>query len=412
MTTQSPEVAIVGGGVAGSALAISLARAGIAVTILEKSTVHVDRVRGEWLAPWGVAETERLQLYAVLRAAGGHHLQRHIPYSEETPIADAEARAMDFSGLPPPLKSPLCMRHPVMCDTLNREAADDGAILLRGVADIVVRPGERPEVSFHHDGRSHTLKPRIVIAADGRNSVVRGQLGIELHRGTPHHLMAGLLVDGIDGWPAGLETIGTESDTHFLVFPQGPSRARLYICYGRDQKRRFAGDDGAASFLEAFRLKCVSGSEYLARGFPAGPCNSYANEDAWTDAPYVPGVVLIGDAAGHNDPIIGQGLSIAYRDVRIVRDLMLDDRDWRPELFAPYAEERAERMRRLRFTASRYSELFVEFGPEARARRKRVMARMFSDPELAVIGGVAFLGPERFPSHLFTEEAWRRTLAA
>ena len=38
--------------------------------------------------------------------------------------------------------------------------------------------------------------------------------------------------------------------------------------------------------------------------------------------PFVPGVVLIGDAAGHDDPIIGQGLSIAYRDVRIVRDLM------------------------------------------------------------------------------------------
>ena len=40
--------------------------------------------------------------------------------------------------------------------------------------------------------------------------------------------------------------------------------------------------------------------------------------------PYVDGVVLIGDAAGHNDPIIGQGLSIALRDARIVRDLVLD----------------------------------------------------------------------------------------
>jgi flavin-dependent dehydrogenase len=34
--------------------------------------------------------------------------------------------------------------------------------------------------------------------------------------------------------------------------------------------------------------------------------------------------VLIGDAAGHNDPIIGDGLPIALRDARIVRDLVLD----------------------------------------------------------------------------------------
>src|SRR5258708_13016321 len=78
----NPEVVIVGAGIGGSALATVLARAGIAVTILEKSLVHVDHVRGEWLAPWGVAETQRLGLYETLLAAGGHHLPRHIPYGD------------------------------------------------------------------------------------------------------------------------------------------------------------------------------------------------------------------------------------------------------------------------------------------------------------------------------------------
>ena len=59
--------------------------------------------------------------------------------------------------------------------------------------------------------------------------------------------------------------------------------------------------------------------------------------------------MLIGDAAGHNDPIIGQGLSITYRDVRIVRDVLLGGDDWSPAAFAAYGEERRERMRRLRF---------------------------------------------------------------
>ena len=61
-THVNPEVVIIGAGIGGGALATVLARAGIAVTILEKSLVHTDHVRGEWIAPWGVAETQRLGL--------------------------------------------------------------------------------------------------------------------------------------------------------------------------------------------------------------------------------------------------------------------------------------------------------------------------------------------------------------
>jgi len=84
----------------------------------------------------------------------------------------------------------------------------------------------------------------------------------------------------------------------------------------------------------------------VANATSAGPCNSYGNEDSWTDVPYAPGVLLIGDAAGHNDPIIGQGLSITYRDVRIVSELLKSSDDWVSLSFASYGEERRERMRR------------------------------------------------------------------
>ena len=57
---------------------------------------------------------------------------------------------------------------------------------------------------------------------------------------------------------------------------------------------------------------------------PAGPCATYPGDDTWSAEPYADGAVLIGDAAGHNDPIIGQGLSISMRDARTVRDLVLD----------------------------------------------------------------------------------------
>ncbi len=247
-----------------------------------------------------------------------------------------------------------------------------------------------------------TFNPRIVIGADGRNSVVRAQVGIEQHRDPTHHLMAGMLVDDTTGWPADLQVFGTEERINFLAFPQSAERVRLYICYGLDERRRFAGADNQARFLDAFRLTTVPGSEHLANGTPSGPCNSYGNEDTWTDVPYVPGVVLIGDAAGHNDPIIGQGLSISYRDVRIVRDLMLENRDWAADIFRPYAEERRERMRRLRLTASTFSILSVEFGDHARERRRRVREERLhnSFPDL---GPAAFIGPDVLPAELFDE---------
>jgi len=402
-THANPEVVVIGAGIGGSALATVLARAGIAVTILEKSLVHLDNVRGEWIAPWGVAETQRLGLYETLIAAGGHHLARHIAYGDDIDAKTAESQLLDLTAFEGAgFKPPLCMRHPQMCDLLNAEAIESGAELLRGVAELQVIAGVAPEVRFRHEGVDRKFNPRIVVGADGRNSVVRSQVGIEQYRDPTHHLMAGMLVDETTGWPPDLQIFGTEGRINFLAFPQSPERVRLYICYGIADRGRFAGTDNQTRFLEAFRLATVPGSEHLANGIPSGPCNSYGNEDTWIDVPYVPGVVLIGDAAGHNDPIIGQGLSITYRDVRIVRDLMLENRSWTSETFRPYAEERRERMRRLRLTASTFSILSAEFGDHARERRRKVREERMRNnfPDLAP---ATLVGPEVLPAETFDE---------
>src|ERR1700731_4091517 len=173
----NPEVVIVGAGIGGSALATVLARAGITVTIIEKSLVHVDHVRGEWLAPWGVAETQRLGLYETLLAAGGHHLARKIGYGDDIDPAIAESQLLDLKAFEGAVfKPPLCMRHPDMCDLLNTEAIKAGAELIRGATDLQVTAGAVPEVRFSYDGVERKFNPRIVIGADGRNSIVRSQV--------------------------------------------------------------------------------------------------------------------------------------------------------------------------------------------------------------------------------------------
>jgi 2-polyprenyl-6-methoxyphenol hydroxylase-like FAD-dependent oxidoreductase len=77
---RSSDVVIVGGGIAGAAMAITLSRAGLDVILLERHAAYRDRVRGELMVPWGVAEAQRLGLLPVLLEAGSHWLTRRIAY--------------------------------------------------------------------------------------------------------------------------------------------------------------------------------------------------------------------------------------------------------------------------------------------------------------------------------------------
>lgn len=400
------DLIVVGGGIGGSALAATMARAGRRVLLLEKAAVYEDRVRGEWIAPWGVAEVRRLGLEDVLLAAGGHFLKRHITFDESVAPDQAEAAATSLDIFVPGVVGPLCVRHPVHCEALFAEAARAGAEALRPVAVDAIVLGGSPSVSFTHEGVRRTVRAPLLVGADGRTSEMRAAAKITLHQDAPHHWFAGLLVDGAEGWNDDLQAIGTEGGFGFLAFPQGGGRVRVYGGYALDEKGRFAGADGARRFLDAFRMDSAPRNAALADGVPAGPLLSYINADSWTDEPFAPGVVLVGDAAGWNDPIIGLGLSITYRDVRIVSDILKATADWSRVDFTPFAEERRERMRRLRFAASLQSALDMEFGEGPRARRKRYHDRAAADPSLRLASIAIMAGPEMAPAEAFTD-AWR-----
>ena len=119
--------------------------------------------------------------------------------------------------------------------------------------------------------------------------------------------------------------------------------------------------------------------------------------------------MLLGDAAGHNDPITGQGLSITLRDVRILRDLILEGAR-EPDDFRPYVDDRRERVDRLRVTAQFWSVLHAEFGPEAAARRARALRRAFVEGQLSPIPAL-FAGPEALPADAFAPATLAALLA-
>jgi 2-polyprenyl-6-methoxyphenol hydroxylase-like FAD-dependent oxidoreductase len=405
---MSADVVIVGSGIAGGALAAVLARANLDVLLLEKSETYADRVRGEAVVQWGVAEAERLGLLPALLDAGGHFVRRSIGYDEIAPVEEVEAAPLDMDQFLPGVPGILAIAHPRHCQALMDAAAAAGANVRRGVRIESATAGAAPRVTFEAGGETLDVRARIIVGADGRPSAMREALGVPLEMTPPRNRMAGLLIEGADDWDAGVWVLGAEGDLCFAVFPQGGGRARLYGWWPVAQGHRFTGADGVSEFLAAFNLACCPASRILASARPAGPLLSFLNNETWTATPFVDGAVLIGDAAGWTDPLIGCGLSSAYRDARVVSEILLASDNWSPTAFAPYAEERAERLRRLRFVSDLTTGFFCEFGEVGRSRRRRFAEQSPTEPALLSHLIANLVGPESQPAEIYTpaHRAW------
>lgn len=402
MILDQPEVAIVGGGVAGSSLAAVLARLGIDVAVLEHDETYVDRVRGEYIAPWGVSELDELGLLDTILNGGGAYVRRIISYDENIQPEVAEANSRDLTAIYPKTGGAICISHPGLCTALNAAAAESGARTFHGVTAVSLLPGSPPNLSFQWHGHTVQWRPKLIVGADGRNSIVRRQAGIILQSDKPHNLLGGMLVDGVPEWPEDTYSFGTEGNFMYYVFPLGGGKLRLYAGYGYDSHRRFAGPERQQHLLEAFRLKCMPIGEKISRATPIGPFNSFPNEDHWTDNPFAEGIVLIGDAAGYNDPVGGQGLAIAFRDVRVLSTLMFDTH-WSAQFLSLYANQRKEYMRRLRITCQLLAKLRIEFGEAARLRRAAVLQKVFMQKQLSPMMAL-ICGPETLSEQAFEQQ--------
>jgi 2-polyprenyl-6-methoxyphenol hydroxylase-like FAD-dependent oxidoreductase len=123
----------------------------------------------------------------------------------------------------------------------------------------------------------------------------------------------------------------------------------------------------------------------------AGPLATFDGTDTWVEHPYRDGVVLVGDAAAANDPSYGQGLSLAARDARVLRDCLLSYPDWGKGGHA-YAEEHDRYYGALHKATGWFGQLFHEVGPEADVRRARAFPRIAQDTSR--IPDVLQSGPE------------------
>src|SRR5947209_17357133 len=191
--TPQPDVAIVGAGIAGGALATVLARAGLDVLLLEREVEYHDRVRGESMFPWGVAEVLDLGLEQVLLDAGGGYATTLVIADELQP-AGVDPLSIPLEGLAPGAAGQLNVGHPQACAALRDAAREAGARVVIGVRDVAVTPGEEPSLSFVADGQGEEVAPRLVVGADGRASSTRKVCQLELNETEATVMLAGFLL--------------------------------------------------------------------------------------------------------------------------------------------------------------------------------------------------------------------------
>jgi 2-polyprenyl-6-methoxyphenol hydroxylase-like FAD-dependent oxidoreductase len=379
------DVVIVGGSVAGASLGARLARSGVGVAIVERDARFRDRIRGEALHPWGAAEADRLGLIDALRA-GGRPLPIWQRYAERAPL-EPYRWADDI----PDGHIEWGLSHPQLQDALLARAETAGAVVLRpavavgvdtGAGGIMVRARAANVVT--------TLRTRLVVGADGRRSSARRWIGAETMVDPPHHEIGGVLLEAVAldrdrahvaEFPGGMA----------VVFPQSDDRARAYLVCGTERAAALRGGDIARAIVDVCAERLPASAFDLAR--PVGPAGFFSCSDVWPDRIAGDGVVLIGDAAGANDPSRGHGLSLAFRDARLLADLLLDGDDWDAAV-ADFARERSRYYQTLRAHAMWQAVLTIDDGDDADAIRARVELARAADPTAGGFAGIYAFGPD------------------
>lgn len=373
MSLQTYDIITVGGGIAGSTLARSMAEAGARVLVLERESVFRDRVRGESIMPWGTAEAKALGIYDAIMGSCGNELRWWDTHQGST-----RRSHRDLITTTTPKSAVTAFYHPAGQECLITAAADAGAEVRRGVRVQGVKTSGAPVVTTEIDGRETQFQARMVIGADGKDAPLRGWAGFDVQRDPGHMLVAGILFDGISveddiahAW------LNSDLGLWIILFPQGDGRARAYVCYPETAGYRMTGEKDIPRFIE----EAVQGGvpeQHYARAKAAGPLATFDGAASWVKHPYRNGVALIGGAAAAPDPTWGQGLSLSLRDARVLRDHLLRNEDW-DEAGNGYAEEHDRYYGVLHDIELWETQILLHTGPEAHVRRQKAFAAWRED---------------------------------
>ena len=395
------DVAIVGGGIAGSALAIALRKSGVEVALIEREPRFRDRVRGDALFPWGALEASRLGIADLLPQSGARALPIWQAYQERQPQDPYDWRADVPTG-----DVVWGVNHPGLQETLFQEAANQGAVAIRPAKALA--PNRNADGSFllpiETADSPRSIRASLVVGADGRESGARRWIGAETIRDPVHHVIGGCLVEGLHLDPDAAHD-GRIAGRRTLVLRHADDRARVYLVCQPEQGARYRGSGAAGRFLATCAGTLPEGAFAIARA--VGPVAFFPGADISSDRIAGESIVLVGDAAAANDPSQGMGLSIAFRDARELSESIASSAgDWQTAIDA-FARQRPIWYEPLRVFAIWEGPLITAVGPAADEARARADLAAERDPWRGGYGAIHALGPDGL---VVSEDARRRYL--
>ena len=332
------DVVIVGAGILGSALAITFARQGRSVTLLERSLKEPDRIVGELLQPGGVQALRTLGLDKCLEGIDAvkvkgyeviyHGIGVEIPYPKSSGFdsqGESEKRVNEKPDEPrrPEGRS---FHHGRFIRRLRETAMQEPniSVVESTVTDLIRNEynGQVVGVNCTTKGEPDVRFGLLTVLADGYASKFRKEnhtkapvskskfWGLELIDADLPHKMHGHVVLG-DGAPVLLYQIGTRETRALIDVPDGLPSATTTNGGLRGHLRNVVLPGLPASVQPSFST-----------ALDAGKLRSMPNSWLPPSTNRVPGMVLLGDAMNMRHPLTGGGMTVAFNDVVLLSRLL------------------------------------------------------------------------------------------
>ena len=307
---MTPEVVVVGAGPAGAAVSILLARQGHRVLLMDRAHFPRDKACAEYLSPACSALLDDLGVLADVCATQPQRLQgmRVTDYQGHSCVGHFVHHGRPLHGLALP-------RY-VLDYLLVQRACEVGVELQTGcvVRQPLLRSQRVCGVTGMRQGKSVTVEAQLVIAADGRHSVLGRRLGVirhvrwlqhvafvthytQVHASQPYGEMF-LLPGGYVGLsPVAEDIVNVSLVLHRRALARAQCRPAALLAAAVQ-----AQPELRQRFAQAVRIKPILATGPMAQR---------------TLSPSQDGILFVGDAAGFFDPFTGQGIYLALQSATL-----------------------------------------------------------------------------------------------